>query len=51
MVLDPLIELRDVNKYYGELQVPQDVDLAVGSMIRPAPAARRASTTMGGSSP
>ncbi|MER7572257.1 amino acid ABC transporter ATP-binding protein [Streptomyces sp. NPDC126514] len=30
MVLDPLIELRDVNKYYGELHVLQDVDLTVG---------------------
>ncbi|MBC2905247.1 amino acid ABC transporter ATP-binding protein [Streptomyces cupreus] len=30
MVLDPLIELRDVNKYYGELHVLQDVNLTVG---------------------
>ncbi|NEA98163.1 amino acid ABC transporter ATP-binding protein [Streptomyces sp. SID13726] len=29
-VLDPLIELRDVNKYYGELHVLQDIDLTVG---------------------
>ncbi|WP_328874784.1 amino acid ABC transporter ATP-binding protein [Streptomyces sp. NBC_00287] len=30
MVVDPLIELRDVNKYYGELHVLQDVNLTVG---------------------
>ncbi|MFJ5772943.1 amino acid ABC transporter ATP-binding protein [Streptomyces sp. NPDC093094] len=30
MVVDPLIELREVNKYYGELHVLQDVDLTVG---------------------
>ncbi|MER6463350.1 amino acid ABC transporter ATP-binding protein [Streptomyces sp. NPDC048409] len=30
MAADPLIELRDVNKYYGELHVLRDVDLAVG---------------------
>ncbi|MGY5115830.1 amino acid ABC transporter ATP-binding protein [Streptomyces sp. 900105755] len=30
MAVDPLIELRDVNKYYGELHVLQDVDLTVG---------------------
>jgi glutamate transport system ATP-binding protein len=29
-VVDPLIELRDVNKYYGELHVLQDIDLTVG---------------------
>ncbi|MFJ1968570.1 amino acid ABC transporter ATP-binding protein [Streptomyces sp. NPDC087903] len=30
MVVDPLIELVDVNKYYGELHVLQDVNLTVG---------------------
>ncbi|MFF9622757.1 amino acid ABC transporter ATP-binding protein [Streptomyces griseosporeus] len=30
MAVDPLIELRDVNKYYGELHVLQDVGLTVG---------------------
>ncbi|WP_030565127.1 amino acid ABC transporter ATP-binding protein [Streptomyces aureocirculatus] len=30
MTVDPLIELRDVNKYYGELHVLQDIDLTVG---------------------
>ncbi|MEU9974501.1 amino acid ABC transporter ATP-binding protein [Streptomyces sp. NPDC051014] len=30
MAADPLIELRDVNKYYGDLHVLRDVDLAVG---------------------
>ncbi|MFG2283011.1 amino acid ABC transporter ATP-binding protein [Streptomyces asoensis] len=30
MAVDPLIELRDVNKYFGELHVLQDVDLTVG---------------------
>lgn len=30
MAVDPLIELRDVNKYYGELHVLQDINLAVG---------------------
>ncbi|MEV4230494.1 ATP-binding cassette domain-containing protein, partial [Streptomyces bobili] len=30
MAADPLIELRDVNKYYGELHVLQDIDLTVG---------------------
>ncbi|MEV1066321.1 amino acid ABC transporter ATP-binding protein [Streptomyces sp. NPDC050263] len=30
MAVDPLIELRDVNKYFGELHVLQDVDLVVG---------------------
>ncbi|MGH4033106.1 amino acid ABC transporter ATP-binding protein [Actinomycetota bacterium Odt1-20B] len=30
MAVDPLIELRDVNKYYGELHVLQDVNLTVG---------------------
>ena len=29
MAVDPLIELRDVNKYFGELHVLQDVDLTV----------------------
>ncbi|MET7735372.1 amino acid ABC transporter ATP-binding protein [Streptomyces sp. NPDC102270] len=29
-VVDPLIELRDVNKYYGELHVLQDINLTVG---------------------
>src|ERR1041385_959255 len=28
-VVDPLIELRDVNKYYGELHVLQDMQLPV----------------------
>jgi glutamate transport system ATP-binding protein len=39
MAVDPLIELYDVNKYFGELHVLQDVDLAVGKgeavVIRP----------------
>ncbi|MFJ9038216.1 amino acid ABC transporter ATP-binding protein [Streptomyces sp. NPDC102406] len=30
MAVDPLIELRDVNKYYGELHVLKDIDLTVG---------------------
>ena len=30
MVVDPLIELKDVNKYFGELHVLQDVNLTVG---------------------
>jgi glutamate transport system ATP-binding protein len=30
MAVDPLIELRDVNKYYGELHVLQDINLTVG---------------------
>jgi glutamate transport system ATP-binding protein len=30
MSVDPLIELRDVNKYYGELHVLQDINLTVG---------------------
>ncbi|WP_031080233.1 amino acid ABC transporter ATP-binding protein [Streptomyces sp. NRRL S-118] len=30
MAVDPLIELRDVNKYYGQLHVLQDIDLTVG---------------------
>ncbi|MBJ7904096.1 amino acid ABC transporter ATP-binding protein [Streptomyces sp. NPDC004549] len=30
MAVDPLIELRDVNKYYGDLHVLQDIDLTVG---------------------
>jgi glutamate transport system ATP-binding protein len=30
MAIDPLIELRDVNKYFGELHVLQDVNLTVG---------------------
>jgi glutamate transport system ATP-binding protein len=30
MVFDPLIELRDVNKYFGELHVLKDVNLTVG---------------------
>ncbi|MFD5252514.1 amino acid ABC transporter ATP-binding protein [Streptomyces bobili] len=30
MAADPLIELRDVNKYFGELHVLQDIDLTVG---------------------
>ncbi|MGW4204725.1 amino acid ABC transporter ATP-binding protein [Streptomyces sp. NPDC004726] len=29
-VVDPLIELRDVNKYFGRLHVLQDVNLSVG---------------------
>ncbi|MFF0449799.1 amino acid ABC transporter ATP-binding protein [Streptomyces sp. NPDC004609] len=29
-VVDPLIELRDVNKYYGQLHVLQDINLSVG---------------------
>ncbi len=30
MAVDPLIELRDVNKYYGRLHVLRDVSLTVG---------------------
>ncbi|MET9364805.1 amino acid ABC transporter ATP-binding protein [Streptomyces sp. NPDC006632] len=30
MAVDPLIELRDVNKYFGTLHVLQDIDLTVG---------------------
>ncbi|MEU6845775.1 amino acid ABC transporter ATP-binding protein [Streptomyces sp. NPDC046716] len=30
MGVDPLIELRDVNKYYGKLHVLQDIELTVG---------------------
>jgi len=30
MAVDPLIELRDVNKYFGELHVLRDVTLTVG---------------------
>ncbi|WP_393062441.1 amino acid ABC transporter ATP-binding protein [Streptomyces sp. LN549] len=30
MAVDPLIELRDVNKFYGELHVLQDINLTVG---------------------
>ncbi|MDX3632475.1 amino acid ABC transporter ATP-binding protein [Streptomyces europaeiscabiei] len=30
MAVDPLIEMRDVNKYFGELHVLQDIDLTVG---------------------
>ncbi|MEU8888089.1 amino acid ABC transporter ATP-binding protein [Streptomyces sp. NPDC048442] len=30
MAVDPLIELRDVNKYFGKLHVLQDIDLTVG---------------------
>ncbi|MER6423550.1 amino acid ABC transporter ATP-binding protein [Streptomyces sp. NPDC001137] len=30
MAVDPLIELHDVNKYYGELHALQDIDLTVG---------------------
>ncbi|GHE01027.1 amino acid ABC transporter ATP-binding protein [Streptomyces alanosinicus] len=30
MAVDPLIELQGVNKYYGELHVLKDIDLAVG---------------------
>ncbi|GLF97996.1 amino acid ABC transporter ATP-binding protein [Streptomyces yaizuensis] len=29
-VVDPLIELRDVNKHYGQLHVLQDINLTVG---------------------
>jgi glutamate transport system ATP-binding protein len=29
MAVDPLIELRDVNKYFGDLHVLQDIDLTV----------------------
>src|ERR1044072_2747287 len=29
-VVDPLIELRDVNKHFGELHVLQDINLTVG---------------------
>ncbi|MER5747722.1 amino acid ABC transporter ATP-binding protein [Streptomyces sp. NPDC002225] len=30
MAVDPLIELRDVNKYYGQLHVLRDISLTVG---------------------
>jgi glutamate transport system ATP-binding protein len=30
MAVDPLIELRNVNKYFGELHVLRDIDLTVG---------------------
>ncbi|MGW1297265.1 amino acid ABC transporter ATP-binding protein [Streptomyces sp. NPDC002533] len=30
MAVDPLIELRDVNKHFGELHVLQDINLTVG---------------------
>ncbi|MFF5183253.1 amino acid ABC transporter ATP-binding protein [Streptomyces sp. NPDC000345] len=30
MAVDPLIELRDVNKYFGDLHVLQDINLSVG---------------------
>ncbi|OAH11529.1 glutamine transport ATP-binding protein GlnQ [Streptomyces jeddahensis] len=30
LAVDPLIELRDVNKYYGTLHVLQDINLTVG---------------------
>ncbi|MER8013631.1 amino acid ABC transporter ATP-binding protein [Streptomyces griseoluteus] len=30
MAVDPLIELRDVNKHFGELHVLRDIDLTVG---------------------
>ncbi|KOV55553.1 hypothetical protein ADL00_28990 [Streptomyces sp. AS58] len=30
MAVDPLIELRDVNKYYGEPRVPRDTGRTVG---------------------
>ncbi|EFL18495.1 amino acid ABC transporter ATP-binding protein [Streptomyces sp. C] len=30
MAVDPLIELRDVNKHYGKLHVLQDINLTVG---------------------
>ncbi|MET9801046.1 amino acid ABC transporter ATP-binding protein [Streptomyces sp. NPDC006368] len=30
MAVDPLIELRDVNKYFGQLHVLQDISLTVG---------------------
>jgi glutamate transport system ATP-binding protein len=30
MAVDPLIELRDVNKYFGELHVLRDINLTVG---------------------
>ncbi|MGW2209994.1 amino acid ABC transporter ATP-binding protein [Streptomyces sp. NPDC001781] len=30
MAVDPLIELRDVNKHFGELHVLEDIDLTVG---------------------
>ncbi|MFJ9538321.1 hypothetical protein ACIRPX_13765 [Streptomyces sp. NPDC101225] len=30
MAVDPLIGLHDVNMYYGELHVLQDIDLTVG---------------------
>ncbi|MFF8960112.1 amino acid ABC transporter ATP-binding protein [Streptomyces sp. NPDC014894] len=29
-VVDPLIELRDVNKHYGQLHVLQDINLSIG---------------------
>ncbi len=30
MAVDPLIELRDVNKHYGQLHVLRNIDLTVG---------------------
>ncbi|MEV5339681.1 hypothetical protein AB0K93_14495 [Streptomyces sp. NPDC052676] len=30
MAVDPLIELRNVHKHFGELQVLRDIDLTVG---------------------
>ena len=30
MAVEPLIELRDVNKHFGELHVLQDINLTVG---------------------
>ncbi|POX44000.1 glutamate ABC transporter ATP-binding protein [Streptomyces sp. Ru71] len=30
MAVDPLIELRNVNKYFGELHVLRDIDLTIG---------------------
>ncbi|MFD8947292.1 amino acid ABC transporter ATP-binding protein [Streptomyces xanthophaeus] len=30
MAVDPLIELRDVNKHFGELHVLRDIDLTIG---------------------
>src|SRR6185312_14669626 len=30
MAVDPLIELQDVNKHFGELHVLQDINLTVG---------------------
>lgn len=31
MAVDPLIELRDVNKYFGDLHVLRNIDLTVGT--------------------